>query len=82
MKRYFDINYNGEPYDALTRRKNAELYYIAGGNKVNKMDNAGRVPASTGGPSKPTTIGRGAKPLAGGTRPGAGAGTGASGQPA
>jgi len=34
MKRYFDLNYNNEPYDALGRRKGADLYYIAGGNKV------------------------------------------------
>ena len=34
LKRYFDINYNGEPYDALGRRKGQDLYYIAGGNKV------------------------------------------------
>lgn len=34
MKRYFDINYNGEPYDAVGRRKGQDLYYILGGNKV------------------------------------------------
>ena len=34
MKRYFDINYNGEPYDAVGRRKGQDLYYIMGGNKV------------------------------------------------
>lgn len=33
MKRYFDINYNGEPYDALGRRKGADLFYIGIGNK-------------------------------------------------
>jgi hypothetical protein len=34
LKRYFDINYNGEPYDAVGRRKGQDLYYILGGNKV------------------------------------------------
>ena len=34
IKRYFDLNYNGEAYDAMSRRKNQDLYYIAGGNKV------------------------------------------------
>lgn len=34
MKSYFDKNYNGEPYDAVTRRKNQELVYILGGGKV------------------------------------------------
>lgn len=34
MKRFFDLNYNGEPYDAVARRKGQDLYYIEGGNKV------------------------------------------------
>ena len=34
MKRYHDINYNGEPYDALGRRKGQDLFYILGGGKV------------------------------------------------
>jgi RP/EB family microtubule-associated protein len=33
MKRYFDINYNGEPYDAAGRRKGQDLFYIGSGNK-------------------------------------------------
>lgn len=33
IKRYFDINYNGEPYDAVERRKGKDLYYIGIGNK-------------------------------------------------
>jgi len=36
IKKYFDLNYGGAPYDAVGRRKGAELYYIAGGNKFNK----------------------------------------------
>ena len=35
IKRYFDINYNGAPYDALARRKNATLYLIAGCGQTN-----------------------------------------------
>jgi hypothetical protein len=34
MKSYFDKNYNGEPYDALARRKNQDLTLILGGGKV------------------------------------------------
>lgn len=34
MKRYYDINYNGEPYDALGARKGKDLFYILGGGKV------------------------------------------------
>ena len=31
---YFQKNYSGEEYDALTRRNNQDLFYILGGNKV------------------------------------------------
>ena len=34
MKRFFDIKFNGQPYDALGRRKGQDLFYILGGNKV------------------------------------------------
>ena len=34
LKAYFEKNYNGEEYDALGRRKNQQLHYILGGNKV------------------------------------------------
>lgn len=36
IKRYFDINYNGNPYDAAGRRKGAQLYLIAGCGETNK----------------------------------------------
>ena len=35
IKRYFDLNYGGAPYDALGRRKNATLYLIAGCGQTN-----------------------------------------------
>ena len=34
IKRYFDLNYNGSPYDAVNRRKGAQLYLIGGGNNL------------------------------------------------
>lgn len=34
MKRFYDIKYNGTPYDAVGRRKGQDLFYILGGNKV------------------------------------------------
>lgn len=40
LKRYFDLNYNGEPYDALARRK-GDLYYIGIGNKPQPSGKAG-----------------------------------------
>ena len=33
LKRYFDLNYNGEPYDAVGRRKWNDLFLIGSGNK-------------------------------------------------
>ncbi len=69
LKRYWDINNNGEPYDALTLRHGQDLYYIAGGNKVNFPNKAGAVkaqPRPTAGIHKSSTmptaaIGAGAK---------------------
>eukprot|EP00347_Sterkiella_histriomuscorum_P009338 403341594 len=64
MKRYYDINYNGEPYDAVGRRKGQDLYYILGGGKVSSQggasrlqpkSNVGAVKQSTSQPQKLTT---------------------------
>ena len=34
LKAFFDLKYNGQPYDSLGRRKSQDLFYILGGNKV------------------------------------------------
>ena len=34
MKRYFDLNYAGQPYNGAERRKGQQFFYIMGGNKV------------------------------------------------
>ncbi|CAI2376185.1 unnamed protein product [Moneuplotes crassus] len=45
LKRYFDLNYNGEPYDAISRRKGQDLFYIGSGNKpVKKAGGMGAAP--------------------------------------
>jgi len=58
MKRYFDINYNGEPYDAVGRRKGQDLFYILGGGKVGAAQGSNPVKSSGGAKtlatSKPT----------------------------
>ncbi len=41
LKRYFDLNYNGEPYDAIGRRKGHDLFYIGSGNKPVKKTGTG-----------------------------------------
>lgn len=51
MKRYWDMNYSGEPYDAVSRRKGQDLFLIAGGGKQPPA------PAKGGGVAK-------AKPMA------------------
>lgn len=72
MKRYFDINYSGEPYDAVGRRKGQDLYYILGGNKVGAAQ--GGAPKHSGGArTLPTS-----KP-SGGTGPSASSKIGAGG---
>ena len=66
IKRYFDLNYSGEPYNALQRRKGSDIFYIMGGNKVAPpQKKAGGV----GGGVGKTYVGK----------PGAGAGNGAAG---
>lgn len=50
LKRYFDINYNGEPYDAAGRRKGQDLYYIGSGNKPG----AGKPAPGVAAPKKKT----------------------------
>jgi len=71
IKRYFDLNYSGEPYNALQRRKGQNMFYIMGGNKVAPPTSkqAGRV----GGPGKTYTGGNTASngPTSGGYGQGA-----------
>ena len=50
IKRFFDLNYSGEPYNALQRRKGNNIYYIAGGNKVAPPTQ--KQPSALGGPGK------------------------------
>lgn len=63
LKKYHDLHWNGEPYDPIARRgdgPSAQLYYIAGGNKVNPMNKAGSTqpsaaPRAANRPSTATT---------------------------
>ena len=49
IKRYFDLNYSGEPYNAYERRKSQQLFYIMGGNKVAPPRSGQNQHKSTGG---------------------------------
>jgi RP/EB family microtubule-associated protein len=66
LKRYFDLNYNGEPYDAVTRRKGQDLFYIAGGNKIAGPPNKGAAaqPGKAVTMPKSSSQSAGAKPAA------------------
>jgi RP/EB family microtubule-associated protein len=58
MKKYYDLHYNGAEYDPLARRpEGTEVYYIAGGSKVNPL----KKPAGTASNTNP--------PLSARTRP-------------
>mgnify|MGYP001963285773 FL=1 len=50
IKRFFDLNYSGEPYNALQRRKGNNIFYIMGGNKVAPPTQ--KQPSALGGPGK------------------------------
>ena len=58
LKRYFDLNYNGEPYDAVSRRKGHDLYYIGSGNKPMKSKTQGIGGASKKKYVPPTGVSR------------------------
>jgi RP/EB family microtubule-associated protein len=72
LKRYFDLNYNGEPYDALSRRK-GDLYYIGIGNKPQPVGKVG-----TGAALKKKSTPTGYKPPGGGAKKSVGGASGAA----
>lgn len=55
MKKYFDLNYNGEPYDAVGRRKGQDLFYILGGGKVGGTQGAAGTGVKGIKPKAPST---------------------------
>lgn len=52
MKRYFDLNYNGEPYDAVGRRKGVDFFYLGGGIQKGISKPVAKKPSAPSG-SKP-----------------------------
>lgn len=80
LKRYFDLNYNGEPYDAVGRRKGQDLFYIGSGNKPG----VGKAASGAGAAPKkkfhaPSAGAGGAKKFTKPTASGIGGGAAASG---
>ena len=68
LKKYFELNYSGSPYDAVGKRKGAQLYYIAGGNKVNKLAGGAKDQGKLAG-IKPRAAATNSGPAPGGAKP-------------
>ena len=51
LKAYFEKNYNGEPYDAVGRRKGQDLFYIGGVTAAPVKKSAGEAPVKKSLPS-------------------------------
>ena len=68
LKAYFEKNYNGEPYDAVGRRKGQELFYILGAGKVAppSSQNGPKPGAPTGGAPRQTPSTGGMSGMGGG----------------
>ena len=63
LKRYFDLNYNGEPNDAVGRRKGVEFFYIGGGaQKAISKPTGTKKPTTTSAPKAATAAGSKPKP--------------------
>ncbi len=71
LKAYFEKNYNGEPYDAVGRRKGQELFYIMGGGKVAPPSgqNGPKPGAPTGGAPRSQPVSQGGPSGMGGAKP-------------
>ena len=65
MKRFFDIKYNGQPYDAAGRRKGQDLFYLGGTSvpPVTKKSTDGKTATTAiAAPKTTTTTAAAAKP--------------------
>ena len=55
LKAFFEKNYNGEPYDALARRKGQDLYYLGGTTAAPVKKGSGMPSTSSAASLKPST---------------------------
>jgi RP/EB family microtubule-associated protein len=56
IKAYYDINFNGEGYDAVGRRKGQDLFYILGGGKIGGVAGNGSKIASKPAPQMKSSV--------------------------
>ena len=65
IKKYFELHYSGQEYDAVARRGGQDLHYILGGNKVAGPVKSGKVPTATPAATmaRPTTASQKIKPV-------------------
>jgi hypothetical protein len=59
LKAYFEKNYNGEVYEAMTRRKNQQLHYILGGGKIGILAAPGAASRSSASNAAASTVSTG-----------------------
>lgn len=69
LKRYFDLNYNGEPYDAVGRRKGQDFYYIGQGIAKGIAKPAAKKPTTQAAPKISSGVGAKPKAVATGSKP-------------
>ena len=62
LKAFFEKNYNGEPYDAVNRRKGQDLFYL-GGTSVPPVKKSDKGPTAISSAPKTTTAAASAKPV-------------------
>ena len=63
LKRYFDINYNGEPYDAVGRRKGADFFYLGGTGVTHKPAAPSKIQKKTPAPVHKEEVASKPKPV-------------------
>ena len=63
LKRYFDINYNGEPYDAVGRRKGADFFYLGGTGVTHKPAAPSKIQKKTSAPVHKEEVASKPKPV-------------------
>jgi RP/EB family microtubule-associated protein len=62
LKAFFEKNYNGEPYDAVNRRKGQDLFYL-GGTSVPPVKKSDKGPSTVSSAPKATVAATSAKPV-------------------
>lgn len=63
LKAFFEKNYNGNPYDAIERRKGQDLHYLGGATVAPVKKSAGGMEAKKSFPTAAVSKPMGARPV-------------------